>query len=748
MSVQYLARSLVSAGSVKVPSDEGEGLYVLSVRDGDLIEKYWVGDAVESENIVASGVRHNTSASYLLGLGQTPRIVIFIDEDNVVRSYAYNENAEEWEETPHGDKLNIKTSPESKLSAIIGPEDEIVVSYQDEIGCLAVMMSTESNEWASFGPLKATPVLGTPQCLEVIDGRLHLFYLEKGSGISYLIFDPFTRHWKANVLENTKFSTRIDNFRIEEDPESGSVQSYVLTEGSLWNVNGEKEKTCLGKVEGDGKLIPSSKAQAGWKVSWKGARKATMGNDKRKDYMDFNLETFQLPSTFWHSTQRGSESCAAERFGIDLSTPARRWEDWVIKLTFEKLGSEKHGNGFYVNIPNARYDVIFTAGHNLVDKPQHYCSNIRIIEDPAEGKEICVNPDMIRVCSKYFEDPDEDMEIYDYGVILLERPPSKRHRGFGFHVMLGLAPESGKGSHYSEHESKDILQGRMVYVCGYAPEDSPSEKSPRRSEGKCVGVNLHQVRYEADTKPGMSGGPVWVGFRGVETVIGIHTYGATKEGSGNRGTRLNCNVWRNILNWLQVGWHGKSLHYCMSPTFSMHLHLSQNNAVFNEGRVRVGKPGKVETLFDVIPVAAKPKGKESDAGYGFILRPPNLKVKDYWPSDLTSPWLRWDPSKNRISHSKRFDMRCEVRIPRLALQPEKPFEIQVQDNNSWKQARMGMEYLDEVDLELLKEDPQRFEDTSEISFGPITKYKVSYLLTSFSRLLIQSYDSHHCGGRD
>lgn len=65
MSVQDLARSLVAAGSIKLPDDEGGGIYVLSVRDGDLVEKYWVGDAVEDENVIASGVRNDTSASYL-----------------------------------------------------------------------------------------------------------------------------------------------------------------------------------------------------------------------------------------------------------------------------------------------------------------------------------------------------------------------------------------------------------------------------------------------------------------------------------------------------------------------------------------------------------------------------------------------------------------------------------------------------------------------------------------------------------
>lgn len=75
------------------------------------------------------------------------------------------------------------------------------------------------------------------------------------------------------MLENTKFSTVIDNFSVAEDLETGSLQSYFLTDGSLWNVSGEKEKTFLGEVNGDGKLVPSGRAQAGWKVKWRGARK-------------------------------------------------------------------------------------------------------------------------------------------------------------------------------------------------------------------------------------------------------------------------------------------------------------------------------------------------------------------------------------------------------------------------------------------------------------------------------------------
>lgn len=173
---------------------------------------------------------------------------------------------------------------------------------------------------------------------------------------------------------------------------------------------------------------------------------------------------------------------------------------------------ERHGNGFYVNVPNLNFDVVLTAGHNLVDKAERYCSNIRIIHDPYTKKDIPVTPEMIRVCRRYFEDPNELNAIYDYGIILLERGRKSRHRGFGFHLMLG-ENTSSKGE-------KDILQDSLVYVSGYMPGDTPPD-SPRRSEGRCIRATSKQLNYAADAMQGMSGGPVWIGFRGVETVVAV-----------------------------------------------------------------------------------------------------------------------------------------------------------------------------------------------------------------------------------
>ncbi|KAI0886935.1 uncharacterized protein GGS22DRAFT_178918 [Annulohypoxylon maeteangense] len=722
MSAQDLARSLVAAGSVNLPDNKGEGIYTLSVRDGYLVEKHWVGDVIQNENVIASNVKDNTTASYLLNIEQDLRLVVFIDQDNAIQCSAYNDDIEEWEETPLGDKWNIETNPQSKLSATIGPEDEIVISYQDVNGRLAGIMGA-GEEWKAFGPLAGNPISGTPQRLEVIDDIVYLFYIEEGAGIGYLVLDLDAGVWKANVLHNTKFDTIVDNFCVTKDFDTGSFQSYFLTGGSLWNVDGEKGKICLGNVETNGRLIPSDKAQAGFRVKWRGARKLeAMAMDTQPDGMD--IRDIKVTTDIQHSKQKNGDPPIPEHFGIDLTTPVRRWEKWVVKLTFDKLGKEQHGNGFYVNVPNPNFDVILTAGHNLVDKPEHYCSNIRIVHDPHTKNDIPVTHEMIRVCQTYFKEPNELNAIFDYGVILLKRGKKDRHRGFGFNLMLGLAPLRGGSTYSTGRGEKDILQDSVVYVSGYMPGDYPPQ-DPRRSDGKCIRAMSKQLHYTADTMQGMSGGPVWIGFRGVETVVAIHNYGSERKGQGNRGSRLNPSVWHTIFKWVNIGWFNKSLHYRGHDTYAMHLHLPWN-PTSNEGRVRVGKPGRIETLFDIIPVSARPDDKELNAGYGFSLRPSNTSNGSANTNTIASDpmWVRWEPTRGRISLTDRFDARCEVKIPTLIVQPGKPFSIQAQHEDSWKQLRMAMEYVDEGDWEHIEDNAENSADTSEISFISLTGDKL------------------------
>lgn len=131
--------------------------------------------------------------------------------------------------------------------------------------------------------------------------------------------------------------------------------------------------------------------------------------------------------------------------------------------------------------------------------------------------EIHVSPDMIHVCQRYFDQPEELNAIYDYGAILLDQKwrSGRLRPGFAFNLVLGLAPPLDASG-----ERGDVLQNQVLCVSGYRPEDSPSN-SPRRSDGNCVQTSGYQLVYKANSQQGMSGGPVWLGFRGVETVVAI-----------------------------------------------------------------------------------------------------------------------------------------------------------------------------------------------------------------------------------
>ena len=98
-------------------------------------------------------------------------------------------------------------------------------------------------------------------------GSSNLFSSLRGSSRS----KSDSRTASVTVLENTMFDTPISNFSIAKNPKSDSFQSYFLTDGSMWTIEGEK-RTRFGRVEGNGKLIPTDNAQAGWTVWWRGAR--------------------------------------------------------------------------------------------------------------------------------------------------------------------------------------------------------------------------------------------------------------------------------------------------------------------------------------------------------------------------------------------------------------------------------------------------------------------------------------------
>ena len=60
-------------------------------------------------------------------------------------------------------------------------------------------MSAGEDRWEAFGPLQATPTEGTPQQLEIIDDKLHLFYVGTDSSIHYSVLDAATNSWQGKA---------------------------------------------------------------------------------------------------------------------------------------------------------------------------------------------------------------------------------------------------------------------------------------------------------------------------------------------------------------------------------------------------------------------------------------------------------------------------------------------------------------------------------------------------------------------
>ena len=120
---------------------------------------------------------------------------------------------------------------------------------------------------------------------------------------------------------------------------------------------------------------------------------------------------------------------------------------------------------------------------------------------------------------------------FDYGAIIL--PESNR-----FGDQLGWFGYTARGD--------DHLEGATVNLAGY-PGDKPSGTQWFHSR-RLEDVDDRVLTYNIDTAGGQSGAPVWQLLSdGGRYGVGIHTNGSL---SGNSATRINSEVFNNIVGWV------------------------------------------------------------------------------------------------------------------------------------------------------------------------------------------------------
>ena len=170
------------------------------------------------------------------------------------------------------------------------------------------------------------------------------------------------------------------------------------------------------------------------------------------------------------------------------------------------------GSGFLVNIPGAKKDIVFTAGHNLIDKDGNYVKAVDVIIDGKLATRIKTLGEDFHISESYKKTPNDTNPVDDYGCLLIERTKVNGREipreGFGFSVPLAFADLRG--------------MGLKAFVGGYPGElNMGGNVEFRYALGDFGQTAPGQLFYHASTEKGQSGGPVWVLYKGYETVIGI-----------------------------------------------------------------------------------------------------------------------------------------------------------------------------------------------------------------------------------
>ncbi|KAJ5435576.1 hypothetical protein N7445_006461 [Penicillium cf. griseofulvum] len=369
------------------------------------------------------------------------------------------------------------------------------------------------------------------------------------------------------------------------------------------------------------------------------------------------------------------------------SSRAQNRNKWTVKLQFKQGGDTRTGTGFYINIPDTDLFVILTAGHNLIDDQGSLSKELEVLHQPEAIVGTYISPE-------YRKQPTEQNAINDYGAILQRKPDNRESRGFGFALQLAF----------------ERLRGQKLDVVGYGELDDPGD--PKLDTGKCIFNGQDQrLEYDVGTRKGLSGSPVFMPYKGHETVVAIHNHGPKMAGRGSRGTRLNLKVLLQIFEWAGILHRDKCLkvfNKTRSPKGDeLYLRFTPGRKF---ARVQKGQNG-LETSFDVFPAYAPASSLPTAARY--VFRYKQASISD------SKEWVRWDVLQQRVRPTSQVEEAC---FPQIKYDKDTqkypnvfrvlfPDQVKEKGNDKVMELRMDASLLRDEDIEVGKMD------VPGISFG-------------------------------
>lgn len=218
---------------------------------------------------------------------------------------------------------------------------------------------------------------------------------------------------------------------------------------------------------------------------------------------------------------------------------------------------------------------VLTAGHNLTDDVQGSRGTTkrlavrRVIATPARNGIKLVakarapyGSSGMRSFTAHPHWVSRGSADHDYAVLTLERALGAGALGYWGHISKGA------GTKLSALDPKTIaaasvnISGYPGDKCGAKPAVGSATpamlaKCPvhlwastqwRSFEPVSSASSAARITYKLDTFGGHSGSPVWLRWKGVRTIVAVHTAGSGGRGF-NRGVRISAEVLKNVKAW-------------------------------------------------------------------------------------------------------------------------------------------------------------------------------------------------------
>lgn len=267
--LRNITRRLLAAGYAKHWEGEGEYLLYIDAERSFLYSKHWRGDSFGDQEFVASSVRENSTAAYLIS--ETGIFVIGITHSSHLSVYEYDSDANEWVEVDKHPITGKKVHGDGKLATSIGANGRVF--FQDpsqHLICLDARSSTV---------LPANPVIGSPISTSVVGDQEHVYYIS----VNDLYIHDVTSgdgKWMDTIVIKYTFNEAIRGFVVMGNG-SGADEAWVLTEeNTLLKFTAEGGNTRLGTVK-DGEFVSERSVDYCTNDAWNG----TLTEDRLKSYL-------------------------------------------------------------------------------------------------------------------------------------------------------------------------------------------------------------------------------------------------------------------------------------------------------------------------------------------------------------------------------------------------------------------------------------------------------------------------------